>query len=150
MAQVAELQPGGHGDFRETESHPRPITYIIVFVVLLVLTGLEVAVAMEPLRSMLPQVPILLLLALVKGAVIVLFYMHLKQDSRIFSAFFVAGLLLAVTLILTLMGIFYNHYRLPFDQVAYRKTIMGGEATTGSAAQTGAGATTQAPTTPGK
>jgi cytochrome c oxidase subunit IV len=87
------VQPGGggHGDHVEHASHPGARTYLFIFVILAIVTALEVAVAVEPLRSIVPQLPALLGMAVIKGLLIVAFYMHLKTDSRVFTALFTVG-----------------------------------------------------------
>ena len=86
-------------------AHPTPFTYLKVAVILAVLTGVEVGVfyidALEP-----AFLPIFLVLSVVKFFLVVLFYMHLKFDSRLFSGVFVGGLLLAVAVVVVLMSLF--------------------------------------------
>ena len=86
-------------------AHPTPLTYIKVAVILAVITAVEVAIfyidALEP-----AFLPIFLILSAVKFAIVVLFYMHLKFDARLFSRFFVAGLLLAAVVTVALLGLF--------------------------------------------
>jgi cytochrome c oxidase subunit 4 len=77
-------------------------TYIIVFIALAVLTGLEVTVTHLPL----PRIPVLVPLALIKAGLVALFYMHLKFDKKIFSAVFVMGLLMGIGLIFSLILLF--------------------------------------------
>ena len=68
-------------------SHPTPMTYIVIAVILTVITTVEVAaVYMEGLRPLL--VPILLVLSAGKFVVVVGFYMHLKFDARLFTTMF--------------------------------------------------------------
>jgi cytochrome c oxidase subunit IV len=136
---AGHLQPGGHDDVAEQHSHPKPIFYIWIFVFLFVITALEVIVTFEPLRSILPQVPTLLLMAVLKGVPIVLFYMHLKYDSRVFSAFFVVGLILAISMIVTFMALFTAHYRQPFDEAEFRQTTQGAANAGGTAGGARAG-----------
>src|SRR5215208_5950791 len=85
---------GGHG-------HPTARFYVLIFFILLAITIAEIFVAQEPLSSMFSPVPggtvpPLIILALAKFFMIAAFYMHLKQDSRVFSGFFITGLILAV------------------------------------------------------
>ena len=86
-------------------AHPTPITYLKVAFTLVALTGLEVGVfyidALEP-----AFLPIFVILSIAKFALVVLFYMHLKFDGRLFSTVFVGGLLLAVAVVITLMALF--------------------------------------------
>ena len=86
-------------------AHPTPLTYLKVALTLAALTGVEVGVfyieALEPAFLV-----IFILLSVVKFALVVMFYMHLKFDSRLFSGLFVGGLLLAVMVALALMALF--------------------------------------------
>ncbi len=86
---------------QETRIHKHP-NYIGVFWVLAALTAIEVAVTYLPV----PRIPVLVPLAILKAALVALFYMHLKYDRRIFSAIFLMGLLMALILIFALIVIF--------------------------------------------
>lgn len=92
-------------------AHPTVGTYIKIAVVLFVLTALEV-LAYElahrpaaPLHAVVEQalVPILVVLSAAKFALVAMFYMHLKQDSKIFSGLFVFPLIIATLLVLALI-----------------------------------------------
>ncbi len=86
----------------ETQTtHKRP-NYLGVFVILAVLTALEIGVTYLPL----PRVPILVPLALIKASLVALYYMHLKSDRKIFSVIFVMGLLFGLGLLLSLTILF--------------------------------------------
>lgn len=111
---VAMTSPTGTGHAQPVH-HGGPATYVAIFVVLFLITAAEVAVTYFP---ELPQVPVLLALAAAKGILIVLFYMHLKYDSRIFTMFFVIGMVIALSMIITFMGIFLGSPRSPFHQEA--------------------------------
>ena len=103
----AAMQPDDRHDAAEHEEHdhPGPMTYVVIAVVLTVLTALEVAVFYIPaLRPAI--VPILLTLTTGKFALVVMFYMHLKMDSRIFTWVFVAPLALAMFLVIGLIVLF--------------------------------------------
>ena len=85
--------------------HPGPRQYVWVALVLTLVTVIEVAIFyIEVLRPFL--VPLLLLLSGIKFALVVMFYMHLKFDHPLFSAFFVAGLWLAIGVALALLALF--------------------------------------------
>ncbi len=77
-------------------------TYVLVFVALAAITVLEVGVTYLPV----PRVPVLIPLALIKAGLVALFYMHLKYDRRVFGLVFLAGLLMGVGLILSLLALF--------------------------------------------
>ena len=86
-------------------AHPTAFTYIRVAALLGILTGVEVGVfyidALEP-----AFLPIFLILSVAKFALVVMFYMHLKFDARLFSGMFVGGLMLAISVAIVLMGLF--------------------------------------------
>lgn len=85
--------------------HPTPLTYFKVAMTLVVLTGLEVGVFyVDALESLF--LVIFILLSIVKFALVVTFYMHLKYDNRLFSGFLVGGLLLAIIVSVALMVLF--------------------------------------------
>ncbi|MFB3739521.1 MAG: cytochrome C oxidase subunit IV family protein [Candidatus Velamenicoccus archaeovorus] len=88
---------GGH-----TVRHPSPKEYIRIAVILGVITAAEVAVYyVESVRSML--IPLLLLFAAIKFSLVVLWFMHLRFDSRTYARFFMLGLAGAVTLFLIVL-----------------------------------------------
>ena len=86
-------------------AHPTPLTYLKVAIILAILTGVEVGVFyidfLEPVF-----LPIFLLLSVAKFCLVVMFYMHLKFDSRLFSTLFVGGLLLAIAVVVAVMSLF--------------------------------------------
>ena len=89
--------------------HPTPATYAKIASILAVITATEFGIFYVPdyapgLKS--TVVPAFFLLSAVKFAMVSMFYMHLKFDSRIFSGFYVGGLLLATSVILALMALF--------------------------------------------
>jgi cytochrome c oxidase subunit IV len=97
----------GHAGAHEVphEDHPGPAVYLIIAAILTVLTVAEITVFYVPgLRSVL--VPILLILAAVKFAIVGMFYMHLYYDSKVFTIFFGAPLLLALLIVLGLLLLF--------------------------------------------
>lgn len=76
-------------------AHPGAGTYVLVGTVLAIITLIEVGIFYwEPLRPVL--VPMFLLLSASKFVLVVGFYMHLKFDSRLYTAFFGSGLLIAL------------------------------------------------------
>jgi cytochrome c oxidase subunit 4 len=80
-----------------TVRHPSPKEYIRIALVLGVVTAAEVAIYyMESVRSLL--VPMLFTFAAIKFCLVVLWYMHLKFDSKTYARFFLIGLAGAVTL----------------------------------------------------
>jgi len=85
--------------------HPSPVKYVAVATVLCVLTVIEVGIYyVQGLRGAL--VPLFLILSAAKFSLVALFYMHLKFDSRLFSALFLGGLVLAASLGVSLLFLF--------------------------------------------
>ncbi len=85
-------------------AHVKHPNYVVIFIVLGVLTVLEVVVAQTIPGAI--RVPILLLTAAAKGALVALYYMHLRFDSRIFAFFFAAAIfVLAVPFALILLSV---------------------------------------------
>jgi len=82
---------------QETHRHPTEGTYFTIFIVLAVLTLVELMVVYIPVI----KVPLLLGLAVTKAWLVVQFYMHLRYDSRIFTWVILLPTLigLAVTLV---------------------------------------------------
>ena len=86
-------------------AHPTPATYVTIAVILAVITMVEVAaVFVEALGAVL--IPILLVLSATKFAIVAMYFMHLKFDSKLFSALFVGGILLTSGILLTLLALF--------------------------------------------
>ena len=71
--------------------HPSPKEYIRIGVILAVLTALEVAASYAGVSGSI-LIPTLLILAVIKFALVVLWFMHLKFDDRRYARFFVMGL----------------------------------------------------------
>jgi cytochrome c oxidase subunit IV len=102
----------------EAHSHPRAALYAKVGLVLFVLTALEVGLYeitygehAGPFSSAIMPffVPMLLLLSAAKFALVAMFYMHLKQDSKLFSGLFVFPLTIATVIIVGLMLLMSYH-----------------------------------------
>jgi cytochrome c oxidase subunit IV len=104
-----------HVDERPTEDepvapahvgrHPGPKEYIRIAIILGVITALEVAVYyVEGARDYL--IPLLFFFSFVKFTLVVMWFMHLKFDSRTYARFFVMGLAGAITLFLIVLLIF--------------------------------------------
>jgi cytochrome c oxidase subunit 4 len=110
-AQVSTAHPSEH-------SHPSAGVYAKVGLVLFVLTAMEVglyeitygehagafSVDIRPFF-----VPMLLLLSAAKFALVAMFYMHLRQDSKLFTGVFVFPLTIAAVIIVGLMLLMSYH-----------------------------------------
>lgn len=76
--------------------YPGSRTYLLVFAGLAILTLLEVAVSY--IHSDL-KVPLLVLLSVLKALLVILFFMHLRYDSRWYAFIFFGPLVLVIPLI---------------------------------------------------
>ena len=86
-------------------TQPGTATYVIVAAFLTVLTAMEVTASyVHALRPVL--VPVLLLLAAAKFALVVMFYMHLRFDRWAYSAVFLFELFFAAAVIFSLLMLF--------------------------------------------
>ena len=85
--------------------HPTPLTYFKVAMALSIITAFEVILF---LFNWLGHwiIPILTVLSVAKFALVVMFYMHLKYDSKLFTGMFFAGFVVASGVILSLMALF--------------------------------------------
>jgi cytochrome c oxidase subunit IV len=98
---------GGHGSRGSGRGgHASPAFYWTIGGILTVITAVEVAIFYIPaLESVL--VPSLLLLSAGKFLLVVMFFMHLKFDSRIFSGVFMAGMALAMFMTVALVVLYH-------------------------------------------
>jgi cytochrome c oxidase subunit IV len=99
--------------------HPSSGMYVKIGLVLFVLTALEVGLyeftygehagttgtALQPFF-----VPLLLALSAGKFALVAMYYMHLKQDNRLFSGVFVFPLIIAIVVIVALIVLEAYHF----------------------------------------
>ena len=89
VVEVPEEEGGGHVD------PPGEAKYIKIALILAVITAVEVAFSYwEAVEGILA--PSLIAMSSVKFAIVVMYFMHLKFDSRLFRRLFVAGLALAI------------------------------------------------------
>ena len=96
---IAVNEHGSHG------SHASPGLYWAIGGILTVITAVEVGAFYLPALAG-ALVPILLVLSSAKFIMVVMFFMHLKFDSKIFSGLFLAGLVLATFMTVALIVLF--------------------------------------------
>ena len=103
----------------EEHAHPTPGTYAKIGLVLFVLTALEVGLYegtygenAGSLGASLEPFFVILLLALsaVKFALVAMYYMHLKNDSKLFSGVFVFPIIIAAVIIVGLIVLQTYHW----------------------------------------
>ncbi len=93
---AAGHEPGSRG-------HPGPAEYARIGFVLAVVTGIEVAIYYMGISHDL-LVGMLLVLSALKFSLVVLWFMHLRFDNRLFSQLFVAGFILALSVFLVALS----------------------------------------------
>ena len=91
----------------EVHEHPTWKQYKWVALILTLITVLEVWAYYIPAFVAMPIfVPTLLVMSAVKFAIVVLFYMHLKYDHKIFKALFTGPLIIAISTLIALLFLF--------------------------------------------
>jgi cytochrome c oxidase subunit 4 len=85
-----------HADHEEEhdEEHHSDLFYVKIAVILAVITGIEVWLSYADIGALF--LPFLLILMAVKFVMVVLFFMHLKFDHKLFNFLFWSGLVLAL------------------------------------------------------
>lgn len=87
------------------KAHPGPKEYILIGVILCILTAAEVAVYfVEALAPVLFH--ILVVLSTVKFILVVMYYMHLKFDNKLFTGVFMVPFSIAIFMVVSLVFLF--------------------------------------------
>ena len=96
-----------HAAMGIAKEHPTWSTYWKVAVILTLITAVEVWIYYIPsfVASRL-FVPSLLIMSAFKFAVVVMFYMHLRYDHKLFRALFTGPLIIAVSTLIGLLFLF--------------------------------------------
>lgn len=84
--------------------HPSDWKYVQIAIILAVLTAAEVATYYIDTGPL--EIPILITLMIVKFVLVVMWFMHLKFDSPLFTKTFVAGLAMAVVVYVAVLATF--------------------------------------------
>ena len=79
----------------ETKQRPN---YLFVFIVLAFFTLVETLVSYVQQQAI--KFPTLVVLSVVKVLLVLLYFMHLKFDSKLYSFLFIGGCILAIPLVL--------------------------------------------------
>jgi cytochrome c oxidase subunit 4 len=98
--EVAPVQPneaGTPGSGSHAKRHPSPKEYVRIAMILGILTATEVSIYYMNLPHGL-LISMLFTLAALKFSLVVLWFMHLKFDSRTYARFFIMGIAFALTL----------------------------------------------------
>ena len=92
MANIPQIHP-------EHKKHTNPV---VVFVILTLFTLFEIGVTLLGIPKA-TIVPVLVAIALVKAALVAMYYMHLRYEKLIFTIIFVTPTVMAVFFIAVLM-----------------------------------------------
>lgn len=104
MSQV-DMEAGAEAQLHPAEhDHPSEKQYYVVALVLAVVTALEVAAYYITGLSDNALVVLLAIFAVVKFALVILYFMHLKFDSPVFRSMFFAGLGLAIAVFIAALA----------------------------------------------
>jgi cytochrome c oxidase subunit IV len=96
-----------HAAMGEVHEHPTWKQYKWVALILTLITVVEVWVYYIPsFVASSAFVPSLLIMSAVKFAIVVMFYMHLKYDHKVFRALFVGPLIIAIITMIVLLLLF--------------------------------------------
>jgi cytochrome c oxidase subunit IV len=93
---------------KEDRPHPGVAQYVEIGVILAVLTGIEVSMyAYRHTLSRAVTTPTLLVLTVLKFLLVVLWFMHLRFDHKMFRRVFFFGVALAIVVFGVVGAIFY-------------------------------------------
>lgn len=93
----------------EIHAHPGARTYVNVAVILAVFTAIEVGLSYLDIADPV-KIVTMVVVAVIKFAMVAMFFMHLRFDNRLFTIAFVGGLILAMTVftaVLTIQRVFF-------------------------------------------
>ena len=105
-AAVEHAHAHDHAHDHDSEHIPSDLYFIKVAIVLAVVTGLETSTYWWPHSMHAVATPALLIMMTIKFFMIVLIFMHLKFDSKLFSFMFYTGLVLAIFVYLVFLFTF--------------------------------------------
>lgn len=94
----------GHDDHEDHDMHPSDWKYIQIAIILALLTAAEVATYYVDIGAL--EIPVLIALMVVKFILVIMWFMHLKFDSPMFTRAFVAGLGMAVLVYCAALSMF--------------------------------------------
>ena len=103
---VAEAHAEAHEEAHDHVHHPDWRTYRWVALFLTAITIVEVWIYYTPFREHRLFVPALLIMSALKFSIVVLFYMHLKYDAKLFRALFTGPLSIAIVTLISLLFLF--------------------------------------------
>lgn len=95
----------GHGAAAHKGANTK--VYLITALILTIITAVEVWIFYIPaIKESAAFIPVLLMLSAIKFALVVLLYMHLKYDNKLFGQLFGGPLIIAGGTMIALMALF--------------------------------------------
>lgn len=101
---VSDTEPGVATEAHDEDHGLTFVAVIKIAVLLALLTGLEVLTYFIDFGSV--ATPMLLILMVLKFGIVVAYFMHLRFDNWLFTALFVVGLALAVSVYIAALSTF--------------------------------------------
>ncbi|MEE8464840.1 MAG: cytochrome C oxidase subunit IV family protein, partial [Dehalococcoidia bacterium] len=93
-----------------TSNHPTFMQYVLIAIILFAITIVEFLLIWDKAGIVdslgATKIPLLVGLSAVKFAIVIMFYMHLKFDNRLFGTVFMSGLVLAFIVGIAILTIF--------------------------------------------
>ena len=86
--------------------HPTFKQYVVVAITLFAITAIEFLIIFPEYRLGPATVPTLIILSIIKFAIVIFFYMHLKFDPKLLTWIFLGGLALGTTVTFSLLFLF--------------------------------------------
>jgi cytochrome c oxidase subunit IV len=105
---IEELKEEGPTEPDEVEHHASDWLYLQIAIILGAITAAEVSTYVIDFGDWL--IPALMVMMTVKFALVVMFFMHLRFDHKLFSWVFVSGLVLAV-IVYTIMLTTFRYWQ---------------------------------------
>lgn len=105
---MAHSHTESHQEAHHDEAHGSTLKYWVVGGVLAAVTFLEVIVTFLPSLGFEALLFLLMILAFLKGILIVAFFMHLRGDAGIFKFVFLAPFVMASLFLLAMMALFFT------------------------------------------
>ena len=97
-------------ELHEEDHHPTPRQYVFIAVWLGLVTAIEIGISyIDAISSSFIFIPALLILAVIKFGMVVLYFMHLKFDHPLFRRLFVTGIILALIVFGVALATFFGH-----------------------------------------
>tara|TARA_B100000427_G_C15498536_1_gene590974 strand:- start:247 stop:573 length:327 start_codon:yes stop_codon:yes gene_type:complete len=100
---TSETTTEDHEDHEDHE-HPSDQKYMQIALLLAVITAAEVATYFVHIGAAL--IPTLMVMMVVKFFIVAAWFMHLRFDSKMFTRFFVAGIVLATSVYFIFLTVF--------------------------------------------